>query len=59
MTEICEKADIIVVIGTKLETGLSSSIVSNAVRKGIKVIEVNPEPCMECGDILILAKNAE
>jgi NAD-dependent SIR2 family protein deacetylase len=50
--DICDLADLILVIGTKLETGLSSSIVSNAVRKGIKVVEVNPEPCMECGDIL-------
>jgi NAD-dependent SIR2 family protein deacetylase len=59
VNEICEKADILVVVGTKLETGLSSSLVSNAIRRGIKVVEVNPEPYMECGNILQLPYNAE
>ncbi len=42
-----------------METGLSSSIVSNAIKNGKKVVEINPELCMECGDILQLANNAE
>lgn len=36
--------DCIIVIGTTLETNLSSTIVSHAVKEEKLIIEINPEP---------------
>lgn len=41
--------DCIVVIGTTLETNLSSTIVSHAIHAEKLIIEINPEPVIKCG----------
>jgi hypothetical protein len=48
-----------VVVGTKLETGLSASIVSKAVARNALVIEINPESEIEIGNTLQLRCFAE
>ena len=51
--------DCIVVIGTMLETTFSANIVSEAVKKGIDVVEINPQPIINYEKCLTLKNKAE
>ena len=53
------ECDCLVVIGTKLETGMSNSIVREAMKKNINIIEINPEPIIKIGKTFIINGNAE
>ena len=46
-------------IGTKLETALSNSIIKSAVHRGITIIEINPESEIELGNTYTLNCFAE
>jgi NAD-dependent SIR2 family protein deacetylase len=37
-----KEADVVISIGTALQTGLANSVISKAVSKGAQVIEINP-----------------
>lgn len=54
-----EDCDVLIVVGTKLETGLSSSIVKDAIKKKKIIIEVNPEPIIKIGNTYTMEGNAE
>jgi NAD-dependent SIR2 family protein deacetylase len=54
-----KNCDCLVVIGTKLETGLSASIVTSCVKNDTLIIEINPEPCIEIGNTFTLECFAE
>jgi NAD-dependent SIR2 family protein deacetylase len=53
------ECDCLVVIGTKLETGMSNSIVREAMKKNINIIEINPEPIIKIGKTFTINGNAE
>lgn len=54
-----EDLDCLVVIGTKLETNLASSIVGHAIGINANIIEINPEPIIEVGDVYQLVGESE
>lgn len=51
--------DCLVVIGTTLETNLASKIVETAVGNDILIVEINPEPCIQVGNVKQLVGTAE
>jgi NAD-dependent deacetylase len=51
--------DCLIVIGTTLETNLASKIVEIAVGNDILIVEVNPEPCIQVGNVKQLVGKAE
>jgi len=54
-----ENMDCLIVIGTRLETNLASRIVGEAISKDCQIIEINPEPVIECGNVLQLIGESE
>ena len=53
--QAAEEADCLLVLGTQLKTGLANRAVRRACRKpGTLVIEVNVEPVIEYGQVLVL-----
>lgn len=54
-----EDMDCLVVIGTMLETNLASKIVGEAISKECLIIEINPTPIIECGNVLQLIGESE
>ena len=53
------ECDCLVVIGTKLETGMSNGMVRDGLKKNINIIEINPEPIIKIGKTFTLKGNAE
>lgn len=54
-----EDMDCLIVIGTRLETNLASRIVGEAISKDCLIVEINPEPVIECGNVLQLIGESE
>ena len=54
-----EEMDCLVVVGTMLETNLASRIVGEAISNECLIIEVNPQPVIECGNVLQLIGESE
>ena len=52
--QFASEADCVLVLGTQLKTGLANRVVSQACRRpGTLVIEVNPEPVLTYGQVLV------
>lgn len=47
-----EGLDAVIVVGTALETSMAANLVSKALIDDIMVIEVNPEPCLNEGNVV-------
>ena len=54
-----EEMDCLIVIGTMLETNLASRIVGDAIANDCLIVEINPKPVIECGDVLQLIGESE
>lgn len=54
-----EKCEVIIVVGTMLETGLSGSIVRKAINQEKTIIEVNTEPIVEMGRTFTIQGKSE
>eukprot|EP01016_Furgasonia_blochmanni_P054966 TRINITY_DN9126_c0_g1_i1.p1 TRINITY_DN9126_c0_g1~~TRINITY_DN9126_c0_g1_i1.p1 ORF type:complete len:421 (+),score=63.44 TRINITY_DN9126_c0_g1_i1:39-1301(+) len=49
--EHASKMDCLVVIGTALETNMGARIVEEAIKNKVLIIEINPNPVIECGNV--------
>ncbi len=54
-----EDMDCLIVIGTELETNLASKIVSKAIGEKILIVEMNPKPCIQYGNVRHLIGGSE
>lgn len=54
-----ENMDCLIVVGTMLETNLASRIVGEAISSEILIIEINPQPVIECGRVFQLIGESE
>lgn len=54
-----EDMDCLIVVGTRLETNLASRIVGEAIAKECQIVEINPEPVIECGSVMQLIGESE
>jgi NAD-dependent deacetylase len=47
--ESYEKSDCLIIIGTSIETNLTTRLVGSFVERNLPIIEINPNPSIEVG----------
>lgn len=59
LKEVFEQCDLLLVIGTALETGMANYLVNRARSKDIKIVEVNIERNIGTGNVWTVLEKSE